>query len=335
MVTETALVTTESEIVAGYQEITILAQLWQRAQVEYLHWVLTRKGASAAQRRDNTRKAYATALAQFLDGVERDLHPLHLEQFGGDPLVWPGVAPWTVTTDTARRFKATLSEAGKPVKGKVELAGGKWVKSEVGRTGLSEASVNLKLTALKGFFDFVTKQFEIPYRPAQHQRLTAAGLLHPDETGHKVLLRPTDWRNPFDAQIVGLYKVDTTPTYLTVKEIAAFFAVINTDNPTGLRDFALFLTLWSTACRIGEVVGMRWGDIQPTSTHYQFGFRGKSGKFERVELKREVYQVITRYLAGVGRLGSMASDSPVFVAIHPDRALRFDLARTRYLVKSC
>lgn len=326
VVTETSLTVSPNEIALSHQDVSTLAQLWNRAQTEYLIWIETRKGSSAAQLRDNTRKAYGTALSQFFDGIERNLHPLHEQevlQVGGDTLVWPAITPWSVTTDTARRFRLVLSEAGKSTRGMVELASGKRVKSETGRSGLSEASVNLKMAALKVFFDFVAKQFEIPFRPAQHQRLFAAGLLHPDETGLKVLLRRLHWRNPFDSGVVGQYKVDAIPTYLTQAEIAAFFAAINTDNPTGLRDFALYLTLWSTACRISEVIGMRWGDIQPTSTHYQFGFRAKSGKFERVELKREVYQVITRYLTGVGRFGGMTPDSPVFVGIHQDRAMRF------------
>ncbi|MCB0165597.1 MAG: tyrosine-type recombinase/integrase [Anaerolineae bacterium] len=316
-----------NETPISYREIATLVHLWQRAQNEYLHWVETRKGAGVNQRRGNTRKAYATALSQFFNGIKRNLHPLHeheVLQAGDDISVWPEITPWMVTTDTARRFKVVLSEVGKPVKGTVELASGKRVRSEFDRTGLSETSVNLKLTALKGFFDFV-KQFKIPYRPKDHQNLLVARLLHPDETGWKVFLKPADWHNPFEA--VELYKVDSTPTYLTVTEIASFFAAINTDNPTGLRDFALYMTLWSTACRIGEIIGMRWGDIQPTSTHYQFSFRGKSGKVEQVEIRREVYQVIIHYLTGVGRLNSMSADSPVFTAVHRDRALRLDSVR--------
>lgn len=338
MVTDTSLVVNgsilaPSDIPLDSNDVSLLSSLWQRCQDEYLKWVMTRKGTSPAMLRKNTRKTYAVAITQFFGGIDRDLHPLHerdILQAGDSTMIWPSVTPWTVTTDTARRYKLVLSEVGRPVRGMVELSNGKRVKSELERVGLSESSINLKLAALKGFFDFVSKQFEIPFRPNQHQRLFAAGLLHPDETGYKVLLRPLNWRNPFDSKIIGQYKVDTTPAYFTQEEVAKFFAEIDTDTPTGIRDFALYLTLWSTACRIGEIIGMRWGDIQPTSTHYQFGFRGKSGKFERVELKREVYQTILNYLVGVGRLDKMTSDSPVFTAVYRDCSLRLSSVREAY-----
>lgn len=316
-------------------QVTSLVRLWERSRAEYLHWILARKGSSKEQARVNTRNTYRIAMEQFFDGIWPKFHPQHeaeMVQQGYDVVpIWPELVPWNVTSTTARQYKDILAQYGKPVKGSVELESGKRVRSEVERTGLGESSINVKLAALKTYFDFLVSQFEIPYRPHEHELLLRAGLLFPDETGRKVLLWSTSWRNPFDPNIVSPYKISNTPVFLTEDEVEAIFAQINTDCLTGIRDFALLLTIWSTACRVSEVLNLCWGDIKPKGDgNFTFGFRGKSGKYERVELQAEAYQVIVRYLQVTDQLDTMEPASPVFTAVDQDRILRIDAVREMY-----
>lgn len=319
-------VTTPNQLTVKPADLNTLVGLWSRSRTEFLSWVLTRKGASNDQVRRNTRQAYAIALGQFFDGIYPKLHKAHEADklARGEYLepIWPEVEPWSVSATTARHFKDVLAVAGKAVKGRVTLASGKLVASEVGRAGLAEASINQKLAALSSYYTFVASLFEIPYRP-NLDGLIAAGMLFPDQTGRKVLLWPHTWRNPFDAKIIGHYSLDQRPEFLTAAEVRALLGQINADTATGARDMALILTIWSTACRVSEVLNLRWGDLRPKPNgNVLFGFRGKSGKFEDVELQAGVYRVILRYLKLSGRLDSMTKTSPIFTAVNTDRAGR-------------
>lgn len=315
-------------------DMATLVNLWSRSRTEYLNWILTRKGVSSEQVRVNTRNTYAVALNQFFGGIYPKLHEAHEADMAArgeyvEP-VWPEVVPWLVSATTARQFKDILALKGKSVMGKVTLSSGKVVRSEVGRAGLAEASVNIKLAGLKTYFDFLVSLFEIPYRP-QYRAMVEAGVLHLTESSHKVLLWRANWRNPFDPKAVTPYSVDQRPTWLDSAEVRAILSEIDPTTPLGARDIAIIMTLWSTACRASEVINLRWKDLHPkTNGNVLFRFRGKSGKQEEVELQRDVYALILRYLSMTGRLNDLAPDSPVFTAVYPGEALKIDSVREMY-----
>ena len=76
--------------------------------------------------------------------------------------------------------------------------------------------------------------------------------------------------NPFSS-LRGPRKAKTLPKVLSVGDVESFLAQPGKDYAAGrigerefLRDSALFETLYSTGCRIGEVVPLRWSDIDFT-----------------------------------------------------------------------
>lgn len=73
--------------------------------------------------------------------------------------------------------------------------------------------------------------------------------------------------NPFSS-LRGPRKAKTLPKVLSVGDVESFLAQPGKDYAAGrigerefLRDSALFETLYSTGCRIGEVVPLKWSDI--------------------------------------------------------------------------
>ena len=73
--------------------------------------------------------------------------------------------------------------------------------------------------------------------------------------------------NPFSS-LRGPRKAKTLPKVLSVGDVESFLAQLGKDYAAGrigerefLRDSALFETLYSTGCRIGEVVPLRWSAV--------------------------------------------------------------------------
>lgn len=273
-----------------------LYHAWDVARASFLDYILNRRGQDKLRR--NTRNNYEVALRQFFDGL---------------PPVWPPIPPWLTTATLANQWFQKLSQAGKPI-----IENG----VEVDRTGLSPRNVNLKLAAMRTFFDYVRQKFEIPYTPDQDPYLDS-DLLFLSEDRRNVLLWSPAWRNPFDPKVVERLAVSQTARYPTTEDVAAILAQIDTTILVGKRDYALLLTLFSTACRSEEVLNLHWGDLQPIPNgNYSFYFWGKNGQYQGVELQKEAHQVICDYLAAAGRLDSMDDDDYVFAPLFPNRAKR-------------
>jgi site-specific recombinase XerD len=108
--------------------------------------------------------------------------------------------------------------------------------SSFGSSGARATTVRRKLAALRSF-----------YRHLQREGTVAD--------------------NPFSS-LRGPRKAKTLPKVLSVGDVESFLAQPGKDYAAGrigerefLRDSALFETLYSTGCRIGEVVPLRWSDI--------------------------------------------------------------------------
>lgn len=275
-------------------DTSYLSQKWQEARDRFLTWVLTRKGLEPENLRVNTRKTYQVALNQFFDGL--------YDSYG--MAIWPRIAqPWAITHQHIEAWRLTMGMQGKPVFERREVQG-KMRSVEVGRTGISSASLALKLAALKEFFDFVKFRYELPLQPILHQALADGEMLFVSESGRQVTLWSATASNPFDPNRVERPRV--TPYGRSVEpttaEVAAIFNQINLDSVHGKRDYALLLAFYSTACRASEILRLKWGDLQETNQgHFTFSFRGKSGKIDRVALQREVHGAILVYLQAAGR----------------------------------
>lgn len=290
-----------------------ITRAWEQARSRYLHYIYTRHGTEVRNLRPNTRQAYETALSQFFDGMKTQAsNPQDTK------IIWPMVSYWQVNIGLAQAWKDILASAGKPLYG---LVNGQ--RAEIGRAGLSAASIKLKLAALKGFYDFVSNVYQVPYNPHLHDPYIQDNLLFLSEDGRSVLLWNPQWRNPFNSKAIRRGDSAKKPVYLSTTEVERILARINTRTVSGKRDFALFMALWSTACRSSEILSLKWGDLAESANgNFVFSFRGKSGKVESVELDRRVWQWICVYLEATGRLEEMGPDDYIFTALDPERVQR-------------
>ncbi len=85
-----------------------------------------------------------------------------------------------------------------------------------------------------------------------------------------------------------------TVDFLEREELERLFAVIDTSGITGLRDYAILRTLYSTGLRISELVGLNRDGINLETC--EFRVIGKGGKYRIVFLSRDAAEAIQRYL---------------------------------------
>jgi integrase len=184
-----------------------------------------------------------------------------------------------------------------------ELAVG-WVE-HLAAAGLAARSISLKVSALASFYDFVS----------------SAPL---EGDGRGAVLWPVERGNPF----VGVARPPRSP-YRSVRplspgEVRAVLAAINTGCLTGARDYALLLTPLLTGRRVSEVLGMRWGDLEPMGEGgYVFTYRDRGGRLRGTTLPGRCYQAICAYLEKDGRPPErMGAGDYVFVPLRPERVRR-------------
>jgi integrase len=179
-----------------------------------------------------------------------------------------------------------------------------WV-AHLAAAGLAARSINLKTSALASFYDFV-------------RGAPLAG------DGPRMVLWPVQRGNPF----VGLARPPRSPYRglrpLSPGEVEAVLAAINTSCLTGARDYALLLTPLLTGRRVSEVLGMRWGDLEPMGERgYVFTHRDRDGRLRGTTLPARCYRAICAYLERDGRPPErMGAGDYVFVPLRPERVRR-------------
>lgn len=250
--------------------------LWVAWEAAIQAWLDAKRRKSGS---DNTVETYRTALRQFETWARERLGRPEL-------LVWP-----VVSSAMAQEWAAHLE-----------------------REGLAPATVNVKLSALSSFYEFVRRRYIIPT---------------PDGQGKS--LWPADRANPFDA----VERTKITPfanaTFLMPAEMAQVLAAIDTRNLTGKRDFALLYAYMQTCRRFSELINLRWGDLQALGDgNFAFSYRAKGGEIRKAVLDRKVYAVICEYLKADGRPPEeMKEDDYVFVAMDPYRITRLPQYKNR------
>ena len=130
---------------------------------------------------------------------------------------------------------------------------------QLSREGLASSSINRKISALKGYYDFLIKRKESPY-------------------------------NPF-AGIKSMKLNRTLPVHLSDNEITKLVALTG-DDFQGLRDRLLFELLYSTGCRVSEICNMKCHDLLKSSPIV----RGKGGKDRWVFVGSEARKALNDYL---------------------------------------
>lgn len=98
---------------------------------------------------------------------------------------------------------------------------------------------------------------------------------------------------------------------LTTREAVRFLNAIDTKTALGVRDRAIFETLYSTAMRVGELVALTPGDMN-LEEGYALIRRGKGGKARLVPLGRIAARWIQRYCQTVRAAAS--PDAPLFLS---------------------
>lgn len=114
-------------------------------------------------------------------------------------------------------------------------------------------------------------------------------------------------KNPM-ALIESPKKARTLPHSLSMAEVEAILAAPNTDTKFGIRDRAMFETLYATGLRVSELANLSLGDL-----HLDLGFiqtLGKGNKERMVPLGEEAVFWIEKYLDQVrdGWLPKAGSD---------------------------
>lgn len=130
---------------------------------------------------------------------------------------------------------------------------------QLSRDGLASSSINRKISALKGFYDFLIKRKESPY-------------------------------NPF-AGIKSMKLNRTLPVHLTDQEISRLVELTGNDFK-GVRDRMIFELLYSTGCRVSEICNMDCQDLLKSNPMV----RGKGGKDRWVFVGSEARKALKEYL---------------------------------------
>ncbi|HVN72889.1 MAG TPA: site-specific tyrosine recombinase/integron integrase [Desulfomonilia bacterium] len=142
------------------------------------------------------------------------------------------------------------------------------------RSHYSRSSVNRKLSAIKGFFDFAMKTAELPVNPFGHVR--------------------------------SLKRHDTLPSFLSHDEV--FDLIDSVDEP---RDRAILELLYSTGIRVGEAENMKCCDVDMYKGFILV--TGKGTKQRYVPIGQRAMAAIEAYLKGRGISDPIYCTEPLFL----------------------
>lgn len=266
--------------------------MWERAIDE---WLELKESKSASV---STRRNYAAALGRWREFLTTQFV---VDETGASGVEVQPLELWQVDHTHVRRWQAVLRGEG-----------------------LSEATVNHKLSCVSSFYSFVI---------AEKRMVSGVEIdLFVDRLG-----RRRD--NPFK---VGNLQRGQVRQYerarpLTVSEYCALLDHLEEQarTLTGARAYALILTYLHTGWRSAELLRMRWCDIRPSRNQpgtYVFAWRGKGAKSNDDVLPADCWHAIVGYLkragrwmpAGAGREEGLDPDEYVWLPIvEPDmRGLR-------------
>lgn len=83
---------------------------------------------------------------------------------------------------------------------------------------------------------------------------------------------------------------------LNEEEIKVFMSTQDISTPTGRRDHALFMTIYGTAARISEVLGLKVSDVRLKRKPYSVTLNGKGSKVRTVYISSSLASLLRRYL---------------------------------------
>lgn len=214
---------------------------------------------------ERARAAWLTASAARSVHTARS-YARAIDDFAGYVRDYFSIPLWLVETAHARAWQEHLTSEGK-----------------------SQATVAQRMAAGSSFYEFVVAE--------RHLINGVESSIFCDRRG-----RPRS--NPFRGNVERPRHRrygDSRP--LAPEVVEKTMRHIDVETLTGARDYALLLTFLYTGWRSGEVLGMRWGDIQPHpgGPGWICRWRGKGGKEEDVALPAKCEAAIRRYLEQADR----------------------------------
>lgn len=169
-----------------------------------------------------------------------------------------------------------------------------WALYMKNENGLSEQTINRKLSALHNFYNFLCRRNVkiMDYNPFA----TSEGCIR-----FKVTKNYSDQKTLSNEEIIALanYKKDSTEL-------------------CDLRNRCMMLMLVTMGLRRSELVSIKVNDIKKDAGRYIVTIKGKGGKYRKLEIATEVYLVIRQYLEKRG-VTNMSDDKWLFVSLAPNR----------------
>ncbi|HEY1759412.1 MAG TPA: tyrosine-type recombinase/integrase [Bryobacteraceae bacterium] len=203
------------------------------------------------------------AAKEFFEGTLRNPHTQRAyKKAVGDFLEWSGkhgggelgqIAPWHV---------------------------GKYLE-EMADAGTSIATRNMRLSALRHFFDNLVTRHAIVLNPARTVR------------GEK--LNVMEGRTP----------------EIPVAEVRQLLASIDTSHIVGLRDRAILAVMVYTTSRRSAVAKLRASDFYYAGQQWMLHFSEKGGKSREIPVRHDLEQMIAEYIDAAGLQGA-PKDTPLF-----------------------
>ena len=158
-----------------------------------------------------------------------------------------------------------------------------------------KTTIARKLSAVRSFFKFLVKQGMIEQNPAE------------------LILTPK--------------QAKTIPTYLSVDEMFRLLDSIQTDTLLGLRNRAIFETLYSSGIRVSELAGLNFSDVDFLSEAVRV--LGKGNRERIVPIGQEALKAISAYRAQLDRQADSEAlkDDALFLNKYNNRLTARSIAR--------
>lgn len=135
------------------------------------------------------------------------------------------------------------------------------------RQGLTNSSIRRKMTVLRSLFSYLKTYGYLGANPAHSDFVEAPAV-------------------PRDGKTVGLLP----------KECRCLIDAPDPETPVGVRDRAILALLAYSACRVGELARLRFGDYKSSGGHRVLELFGKGGKERRVPLHPEANERLDDWL---------------------------------------
>ncbi len=222
--------------------------------------------------------------------------------------------------NTCRAYRRDIREFAEYLAGSGAVAG-----SETEDDCFPVDAVNVLI--IRGYLGFLYKK---------NKKSTMARKLSALRTFFRYLLKRgiiTD--NPADSVLTPKQE-QNIPSYLPIDEMFRLLDVVRTDTLAGLRDRAMFETIYSCGIRVSELAGMNKADVDFVNSCIRV--LGKGNKERIVPIGRKALEAVTAYLERLAAQNGIArnKDGPLFLNLRNGRLTARSIARLLdKLVQEC